>query len=218
MDAEGIIIIGGGGHARVLIDILLGQGKNIIGYTEKNSGHDIGLSAVGCIGNDEDIFNYCPDKVFLVNGVGSVNSESLKKREYIFKKFTERGYRFPQVISNHAIVSEFANLQDGVQVMANATVQSCVSIGENSIINTGAIIEHDCNIGNNVHIASGAILCGGVSIGNCSHIGAGATIIQSISVGENVLVAAGAVVIRDILSNSIAMGVPAVNTERDNFV
>ena len=118
------IIIGGGGHARVLIDILLSKGKDIIGYTEKNSEHDIGLSEIHCIGNDEIILNYHPDKVFLVNGIGSVNTESLIIRESIFKEFTARGYKFPVIISNHAIVSEFVKLQDGVQIMPNATVQS----------------------------------------------------------------------------------------------
>ena len=209
MDTKGIIIIGGGGHARVLTEILLKQGKYIIGYTEKNSEHDMGLSDINCIGNDESIFKYHHDKVFLVNGIGSVNYESLKNRENVFKKFSALGYKFPEIISNHALVSEFVNLRDGVQIMANATIQSCVLIGENSIINTGAIVEHDCKIGNNVHIASGAVLCGGVSVGNCSHIGAGATIIQSISIGENVLVAAGAVVVKNVSSNSTVRGVPA---------
>ena len=208
-DNRAIIIIGGGGHARVLTDILLKQGKDIIGYTEIKSGHDTGFSAINYIGNDEVIFSYHPEKVFLVNGIGSINLESLKKRENIFRKFSARGYKFPGIISNYAIVSEFAHLHDGVQIMNSATVQSCVSIGENSIINTGVIIEHDCRIGNSIHIASGAVIFGGVSIGNCTHIGAGATIIQSVSIGENVLVAAGAVVVKDVPSGLTVKGIPA---------
>ena len=206
---RGIIIIGGGGHAKVLTDILLKQGKDIIGYTEIKPGHNIGISAIDCIGNDEVIFNYHPDKVFLINGIGSINSESLRIRENVYNKFTTRGYRFPKIVSDYAVVSEFTYFDDGVQIMNSAIVQSCVSIGENSIINTGVVIEHDCGIGNSVHIASGAVICGGVFIGNCTHIGAGATIIQSLSIGDNVLVAAGAVVVKDVPSGLTVKGIPA---------
>lgn len=195
MDAKGIII-GGGGHAGVLLELLLEQGLAVIGYTN-------------CVEDDAEIFNYSPDEIFLVNGVGSVNFSSLANRRDIFEKFRARGYKFPSIISKHAVVSNNAKICDGVQVMRSSTVQSRAKIGENSLINTGAIVEHDCEIGAHVHIASGAVVCGSVSIGNGTHVGAGSTIIQGVSIGENSLVAAGSVVIRDVPPNSTVMGVPA---------
>lgn len=208
METKGIVIVGGGGHARVLIDILKEQGQNIIGYTDLNvSPRDIW--GIPHIGNDESVLGYLPNEIFLVNAIGSVNMNSLKNRERIFNEFASRGYKFPKIISPHAIVSGSADIKDGAQIMAGATVQCCAEIGENTIINTGAIIEHDCKIGDHVHVASGVVVCGGVLVGDGTHVGAGATIIQGISVGKNSLIAAGSVVIKNVPPNSVVMGVPA---------
>lgn len=200
-----IIIIGNGGHASVLTEILLAKGEEIIGFTALNlEDNDFGLSYLG---RDENILNYQPSEIELVLGLGMIQPSPI--REKIFNDFRSRNYRFKSIIHPSAIISPSVNLGQGIQIMAGAIIQTNTKIADNTIINTGAIIDHDCQIGSQVHIAPGTKLSGNVHIQKGTHIGVGVTIIQGIRIGENCLIGAGAVVINDIKSNVKAFGVPA---------
>ncbi|MBL3540696.1 DapH/DapD/GlmU-related protein [Aminivibrio sp.] len=118
------------------------------------------------------------------------------------------------VISKCSHLSRRVILSRGVQIMEGATVQCGVFLGENSIVNSGAVVDHDCRIASHVHIAPGAVLSGGVHVGEGAHIGTGAVVIQGISVGRNALVAAGSVVVSDVLDGYLVMGIPARRKER----
>lgn len=200
------IIIGGGGHAKVLIDMLQELDVNIIGYTEINEIHEK-ILGVPCIGNDDEIFKYKVEGIYLVNGLGSTGDN--KYRKIIFEKFTGKGYLFSSIVSMAASLSGNITVGSGVQIMRGAFIQTGVTLDDNTIVNTGAVIDHDCVIGKHVHIAPGVTISGGVTIDDMSHIGTGAKIIQGINIGREALVAAGAVVINNVSEKTCVKGVPA---------
>lgn len=200
-----LIILGNGGHASVLTEILLAQGYEILGFTtpiiERNN---FGLRYLG---PDENVFTYNHNDIELVLGIGMLKPNSI--REKLFHHFKEKDYSFKSVIHTSTIISPSAKLAEGVQIMAGAVVQTGTTIADNTIVNTGAIIDHDCEIGAHVHIATGTKISGDVCIKNSTHIGTGTTIIQGIKIGENCLIGAGSVVIKDIGNHIKAYGVPA---------
>lgn len=209
-----ILIIGSGGHAKVLVATLRLVQREILGITEADLCKFGGMvSGIPIIGNDEAIFQYKPNEIELVNGIGSVGQ--LKKRMEVFQSFKRQNYFFTSVIHPSAIVVDDVRLGEGVQIMAGTILQAGCSICDNVILNTGAIIDHDCEIGAHTHIAPGAVLSGAVKIGETVHIGTGAVIIQGIKIGSESIVGAGAVVISDIPAQKKAIGVPARILQQD---
>jgi len=203
-----VVIVGGGGHARVLIDALMRQETDIIGYTDiQDRELIVGGKTLKYLGTDERILQFGRQDILLVNGLGSVNLPL--KRKTIFCWFADRGYHFATVVHPATVLGADVVLGEGAQVMAGAILQTAVKIGENAIVNTRAAIDHDCVIGAHVHVAPGATMSGNIEVGANSHIGAGSVIVQGVTVGDNALIAAGAVVIRDVANESTVMGVPA---------
>lgn len=203
-----VVVLGAGGHAKVIIDILLHQGVSILGIVV----HDrtkIGEKFLGVpiIGNDADVLQYSTQSIYLVNALGSIGSTEV--RRMLFIKFKTQGYNFATVVHSSAIIAADVQMKEGTQVMAGAVIQTGCIIGENSIVNTRASIDHDCLIGSDVHISPGVTICGGVIVGAGTHIGAGTTLIQEIKVASNCIIGAGSVVIRNISANRVAFGNPA---------
>jgi len=200
-----IIFIGGGGHARVLAEIIdLMKAGHIFGYVDL---HHTDRFEYPYLGDDSALDSFPPDGCLLVNGLGSVHLPV--KRCDIFRRLSARGYRFMNVIHPRAVISPGALLRDGVQVLAGAVINPGVTIGENCLINTGAVIDHDCTIDRHCHIAPGAVLSGSVRVGEGSHIGTGATVVQGIEIGCRVLIGAGSVVVSNIPDGCKAFGIPA---------
>jgi sugar O-acyltransferase (sialic acid O-acetyltransferase NeuD family) len=148
-----------------------------------------------------------PDRLFLVNGVGSVAKPGARRA--VWDKFSQLGYRFVSVRDPRAIISEGVVIDDGAQVLAGSVIQPGTRIGSDAIINTGACVDHDCLIGAHAHIAPGAVLCGDVQIGDSSHVGAGAIVRQGVRVGSSAIIAMGAAVVRDVGDHTVVGGVPA---------
>lgn len=196
MKSKPVIILGAGGHAKVLIESLRKNNVEIIGLTTPDmpAGHKI--YGVNVLGDDKIISHYSPEKVDLVNGVGVVACSS--RRWEISRYFRHSGYSFAPIIHSSVIVPSDISLASGVQLMAGSIFQPGVSIGQDTIINTGAIIDHDVKIEMNCHIAPGVAICGGTSIGKNSFIGVGTKIIESISIGENCFIAAGSTIYQNI--------------------
>jgi sugar O-acyltransferase (sialic acid O-acetyltransferase NeuD family) len=203
--AKPTYLLGAGGHASVLVDMLKENGIDIsfICSPDIDSSRKV-LADIPILNDENVLLHKNTAELVLVNGIGSLPCDTLRNK--IFNKFSEQGFLFKQVISKHAVVSLFATLGHGVQVMPGAIVQAGAIIGDNTIINTGAIIEHDCVIGKHNHIAPGVTLSGHVSTGNNVHIGSGATIIQNISIGTGTVIAAGAIVTKHIESEKIVFG------------
>jgi UDP-perosamine 4-acetyltransferase len=205
---ERVIVIGGGGHARVVVATLLLQDVPVVGFVEPDSRvGNAGRLPVPWLGADDALSQYPPETVVLANGVGS--SASMSLRAEVFRRLKKAGYRFCQVIHPAAIVASGTALGEGVQIMAGAIVQSGCRLAEDVLVNTGAVVDHDSAIGAHSHVASGAVLSGSVTLEQEVHVGCGATIIQGVRVGSGALVAAGSVVIADVGAAARVAGVPA---------
>lgn len=200
-----LLILGAGGHASVLVDILLRCGHKLSGVVSPEMDNCWGVfDGIKYYGNDEDVLLFTKDSIRLVNGVGSLPNNSI--RTQLYQQFEKKGYQFETVIAPSAIVSDYVQLGHGVQVMEGAIINAGVKIGNNTIINTGAIIEHDCNIGAHNHIASGVVLSGQVVTSDHAHIGTGANIMQCISIGEHAVIGMGAAVYKNVPSGYIVYG------------
>lgn len=208
MKQRPVIIIGAGGHAKVIYDILMLTGVEVLGFSDLDSartGHNIHGRPI--VGDDTAVLRNTPESVLLVNGIGSIGD--LQGRIAVFDKYTRKGYGFMTVIHPSAVVSPGSTIGIGVQIMAGAVVQIDSRIANNCIVNTGAILEHDCRIDDHVHLAPGVTLSGDVIVGSGSHIGTGATVVQGIRIGSRCTVAAGAVVLSDVGDGKKVGGVPA---------
>lgn len=185
-----IVMIGGGGHASVLTEMLLIQGKEVVAVI---SPEDIGkrriFNGIAHLKNNEDILAFDKERVLLVNGIGMAPKS--KFRQKINNYFLSLGYKFETVIAHNAYISPFAKVEVGAQVFPMAIVQTGVTIGVHSIINSGALIEHDSRVGAYNHIAPKATLCGQVKTEDNVYIGSGSTIIQGLSIGKGAVVGAG---------------------------
>ncbi len=203
-----VFVLGAGGHASVLVDILKQNKLTISGlFSDEVDFARSALSGIPIFKNEDDIFEKNCNTISIVNGIGSLPRSTVRAK--LFKKFNKQGYSFLQVISKQAFISNFATLGEGVQVMPGAIIQSGAVIGDNSIINTGSIIEHDCIIGKHTHIAPGVTLSGQVTIGDYVHIGTGASVIQNISIGDKAIIGAGANVLNNVSAGYTAFGVRA---------
>jgi sugar O-acyltransferase (sialic acid O-acetyltransferase NeuD family) len=203
-----ILLIGGGGHCKSVIDtILAGNQFHIVGILDKGKKVGTSVSDIAVIGDDDAFESYYNKGIkhgFIT--LGSIGDP--KVRIDLYKKMTEIGFDFPVIIDKTAIVSRNVSIEEGTFVGKRVVINSNVFIGKNCIINSGAVIEHDCRIEEFVHIAPGAILSGGVHIRENTHIGTNSTIIQNISIGSNTMIGAGSVVVKDIQQNMQAFGNP----------
>ena len=209
MTQSNVIIIGAGGHAKVLLACLLAQANvKVIGLLDNDSAaHGKTVLGFPVLGGDDKLRAYAPASVQLVNGVGSIDIPS--RRQAVFQTGKTMGYTFFSVIHAAAVIDPSVRLAEGVQIMAGAIVQPDCQIGANVLLNTGASIDHDTAIADHVHIAPGATVSGNVRIATLTHIGVRAVILQGLQIGQQVLVGAGAVVVDDIAAHSRVVGVPA---------
>ena len=197
MTGQPVILLGGGGHGRVLIDLLQLASRAILGICDPRLARGaVGPMGVAVLGGDDTAMEYSPDAIELVNGIGSTTT--LAARDAVYRRFSEARFRFAILQHPSAVVAREVRLCEGVQIMAGSVVQCGAAIGANSIVNTRASVDHDCRIGESVHIAPGATLSGSVLIGDRTHVGTGAIIVQGVTVGADCLISAGAVVTRDV--------------------
>ena len=199
-----LVLIGGGGHASVLADILLGLGRDIVAVISPD---DLSSRAVFAglvhLTQDEEVKRFSPESVHLVNGIGMLPRSMLRQR--VNQQFLELGYQFETVIASDAHVSRFATIHSGAQILSGARVQTGAVIGEHTIVNSGALVEHDCQIGAYNHIAPRATLCGGISSEELVFIGAGAVICPGVSLGKKCIVGAGVTIRSNVLAGITAV-------------
>ena len=208
MNVKPIIILGGGGHARVVVDTLYAHKADVIGFVDKDPLKTT-LNGLPRLGAEDYILESCnAEEIVVANGIGSIGQPGARYEWFV--RLRQHGYSMVSIIHPSSIISPSVRLGMGVQVMARAVLQPGVHVKENTIINTGAIVDHDCEIGAHVHIGPGAVLSGNVSVGDGAHVGTGASVIQGIKIGAKSIVGAGSVVIRNVEDNVIVAGVPAV--------
>ena len=200
------VVLGGGGHAKVVIDTLLAGQHQVVGFTSPETEVDL-ILGVERVGGDDALSRYAAGEIVLANGLGSVGSSD--RRRELFLRFSGQDYSFPPIVHPSAVVASSVSLGSGVQVLAGAVVQPGCRICENVILNTRSSLDHDCTVGAHAHVAPGATLSGGIRVGEGAHIGTGASVIQGVTVGERSVVGAGAAVIRDVPAGRTVVGVPA---------
>lgn len=205
---EKILILGHGGHAKSLIDILERENEyQIAGYVVNNNVIDDGMD-YPVIGTDEDLeYLYRNGIQNAALGIGYLGKSEL--REKLYTKLKGIGFRIPIICDPSAIVSEHTIIEEGSFIGKGAIINSGTTIGKMCIINSGAIVEHDCQVDDFSHISVGSVLCGGVHIGRASFVGANATIIQKKTLGKTSIVGAGSVIINDIPEGKVVVGIPA---------
>lgn len=207
------IIVGAGGHARVVADALLCAGGRVLGFIDADATlHGRCVLDLPVLGGDDALARHDPREVQLVNGIGGVEAGP-SLRERVQARLQTQGWRFAGVRHPAAVVAASAVIGEGCQLLAGSVLQPGASLATGSIVNTGAVVEHDCRVGAWNHIAPRALLCGGVHTGEFVHVGAGAVLRQGIRIGDGTLVAAGAVVVRDVVGGTVA-GVPARAMDR----
>ena len=193
-----LIIIGAGGHGKVIADNALRNGqKNICFIDDHTRGEVIGFPVIG---TSEDIERLNDGNTDFIIGIGSNAARKTMAETY--------NINWVSVIHPSAQIAFNAEIGKGTVVMANAVINACATVGEHCIINTGAIIEHDDVIENYVHISPNVALGGTVHIGANSHIGIGATVRNNLDICDGCIIGAGAVVICDIKTSGTYIGVP----------
>jgi sugar O-acyltransferase (sialic acid O-acetyltransferase NeuD family) len=208
MNANSAIIIGAGGHASVVADALIASGISVLGFVDNDvTRHGKQLCGLPVLGGDDALAGFDASLVGLVNGIGGTKGEG--RRSEVQKKLEALGWHFLSVRHPSAMVSSYAQLGHGIQLMANCVVQPGAKVSAGCIVNTAAVVEHDVELGQFVHVATNATLCGGVKVGAHSHIGAAAVILQGLVLGESTVVGAGAVVTNPYEGRQTLVGVPA---------
>lgn len=200
-----IIIIGAGGHAKVVIEALRQARKNVVGVVDTDGAkHGKDVLGVKLLGDESMVLGLDPGDIQLANGLGPI-----EQRRAIFERFGDKEFRFVTVRHPSAVIADSAIVGEGAQIMAGAVVQPDAALGDNVLVNTGASVDHDCDIGHHAHVAPGATLAGGVRVGDGSLIGAGATILEKVRIGAACIVGAGAAVVGDVADGTTVVGVPA---------
>ncbi|WP_191565579.1 acetyltransferase [Metabacillus idriensis] len=201
-----IVIIGQGGHSKVIRDIISSSDEHqIVGYLDDKINEftitDNGFN--GPISAAKIILEQDMNIKFVI----AIGENKIRKR--IFNKLEFPNDFFVTLIHQTAVLSPSAKIGNGTVIMANTIINADASIGHHTIINSGSIIEHDNMIGHFVHVSPNSTLTGAVKIEDGVHVGAGTTIIPNINISEWSIIGAGATVVNDIPANCTAVGVPA---------
>lgn len=199
---EQILILGCGGHATSLADIIERENKyKIAGYivNEHNSSDK---SNYPIIGTDNDLLKLYQGGIrHAVIGIGYLGRSDL--RECLYRHIKKIGFQMPIICDPSAIVSRHVRIEEGTVVGKGVIINANVSIGKMCIINTGAVVEHDCTIADFSHISVGSVLCGGVTVKGSSFIGANATVIQGKVIGTNCIIGAGTIIRKNVKDNNM---------------
>jgi UDP-perosamine 4-acetyltransferase len=202
-----LVVIGGGGHARVLVSVIRKLPWAIAGYVDPR---DVGpVLGVPHLGGDDVLSTLLASHPGCAAAMGAGKVDATNRRARIQAAAEALGYRIPTLVSPDAVVSADVELGAGTAVFDGAVVNTGVVTGPTCIVNTNATVEHDCRLGTNVHIGPGATVSGGVSIGDHTFVGAGAVVIHGVRIVEGCLIGAGAVVTHDLAEPGTYVGAPA---------
>lgn len=194
-----VIVIGAGGHGKVIADIIIKSGDRVIGFlddgcTEKN------ILGYPILGKTEDCLKYKDKEFFIAIGNNAVRKKISEKYNML---------KFYTAIHPSAVIAMDVEIGEGSCVMAGVVINTSARIGKHCIINSGSVVEHDNKLADFVHLSPGAVLCGTVSVGECTHIGGGATVKNNTNISGDTVIGVGAAVVKDIDISGVYCGVPA---------
>lgn len=196
--SERVVVIGGGGHAKVVVDCIRASGDTVEGILDDNLA--LGTSVLGApvLGKVCDYTRYRNCTFIVAIGNNAV-------RHKIADMLDVKWYT---AIHPTAVVSGYACVGEGTVVLARAVINAGATVGRHCIVNTGAIVEHDNLLADYVHISPGAALGGTVTVGEETHVGIGATIRNNITICAHCVIGAGAVVVKNICETGTYIGIP----------
>lgn len=197
-----VIVIGAGGHAKVIADIVIRSNDNLIGFLDDRI--EVGTKILGdyeVMGPTNLIESIKGENKFFIIAIG----DNLIRKTF-YEKYNINYYT---AIHPTAIIGTDVELGEGTCVMPNACINANTKIGKCCIINSGALVEHDCVIDDFVHISPTATVCGTVKIGKLTQIGARASVRNNVTIGEEILIGMGATVVKDIIEKGTYIGTPA---------
>ena len=202
-----LILVGGGGHCKSVIDVAESAGYNILGILDMPE--DVGKKVLDykVIGTDDDIPQYV-DKAEFVITVGFIKNPTTRIK--LYNKVKAAGGRLATIIASTAHVSKYAELGEGTVIMHHAFVNAGAKIGDNCIINTFVNIEHDAEVGNQCHISTGTMVNGECKIGESCFIGSQSVCANCIEIASDIIIGAGSVVRKSIRVKGIYAGNPAI--------
>ena len=196
-----VAIIGGGGHAKVVISTLQAAGLDVVGvYDDDPAKRGQQIAKVPVIGSVAEIHSGTAGAFVIAIGRNVLRRQIAERLSFV---------RWLTVVHPHAYVHESVKVGPGTVVFAGAVIQPDTVIGRHSIINTGATVDHDCSLGDFTHVAPGCHLAGGVALADGVFMGIGSVAIPGIAIGGWTTVGAGGVVITHLPAQQVAMGVPA---------
>ena len=205
-DLPKVVIIGAGGHAHVMLDVLRRTGADVVGFLDDDDQLQGKLTRGGL-----QVIGRTDQRTIRSSGAGAfvVAIGSNNIRAMLFDRCLEAGLTPHSAIHPSAVIAQSATLGDGAQVVAGVIVCPHARIGANVILNTSCTIDHDNVIEDHCFIAPGAHIGGDVRIGASAFIGIGASILPGVTIGERATVGGGAVVIDDVAAGAVVVGVPA---------
>ena len=200
-----LILVGGGGHCKSVIDVAESAGCTILGILDREIPTGERVLGYKVLGNDDMIEPFLDKAEFLVT-VGQIKSPAVRFR--LNKMVKDAGGKLATVIAPTAHVSKYATIGEGTVVMHQAVVNAGAQIGMCCIVNTFANIEHDVKLGDFCHVSTGAMVNGEAEIGEGTFIGSQSVVNQCVKVCNMTVVASGSVVHRDITEAGVYAGNP----------
>lgn len=201
-----LVLIGGGGHCKSVIEVAESAGYQILGVLDLPE--EVGKTVLGTrvIGTDDDIPAYVDMADFVIT-VGFIKDPSIRIK--LYNKVREFGGELATIIASTAYVSKYATIGKGTVVFHHAFVNAGAIIGNNVILNTAINIEHDAVVGDHCHISTGAMVNGECRVGERCFIGSQSVIANGISIGGDIIVGAGSFVRKSITEKGVYSGNPA---------
>ena len=202
-DPTAVIIYGGGGHGKSLIDLVRSLGfYRIVGVVDDGIPSGTTILGVPVLGGTEKLAELHADGVRLaLNAVGGIGNVSIRLK--IFDRLASAGFACPTVVHPSAVIEPSASLEAGIQVMPHAYIGSEAKIGYGAIINTGAIVSHECVIGEFANLSPGSILAGQVQVGSAALVGMGVTVNLQVKIGRQARIGNSAVIKQDVPDNGV---------------
>ena len=202
-----LILIGGGGHCKSVIEAAESQGRKILGVLDMPEDLRKDVLSTKVIGTDDDIPAYV-DKAEFVVTVGFIKNPAVRIK--LYNKVKEAGGKFATVIASTAHVSKYAEIGEGTVVLHQAFVNAGARVGCNVILNTATNIEHDAGIGDHCHISTGTMVNGECVVGDRCFIGSQSVLANCITIGDDIIVGAGSLVRKSISEKGVYSGNPAI--------
>ncbi len=197
MNKEKIILIGGGGHCKSVIEIIESENKfKIAGLVDTKEKLNIEVSGYKILWNDDEIETLVKQNYNFIITLGFIRSADLRAK--LFNKLLSLNAHMPAIISPIALVSKRAVIGKGTVVMHQAHINSGAKVGSNCIINSKALLEHDVEVGANCHISTNAVINGETKIGDAVFIGSGSVINNNLIIGSNIIIGSGSVVTKSL--------------------